>query len=409
MAALVEPNTALENQDAPEWFIILGQSSQDNLMEMITQAVGNYGSLSPDAIKEVITKFGRSVDESKVREIQRYFAIRAAFEAALVAFRGGYDQCEFLDGGNYGMVYKCTDRGQPDRALAVKQINIIEAIKILRRPDMELRDFLRREISYWQAIQDAGPHEGKQYIIELVNVIYTPAVTGHPVGGFPEGIPVSIVMEYAGAGSMDLQRLVAGNRLDEPQAKVIFRQICLALQYIHSIPVMHRDIKAENVLVIPTDPIAVSDHFGNHKMDAKGVPMWVPRNPNDPNAWRVKLIDFGFAKAIHESLAAPPTGGVGSFPAQEVIDHGPYGAPNDCYAMGVTLFYMLHARVFKNMLAGQNGKWIILRKHGVPVQADWRTTISISCRDLISRLVPTNPTERLTMDQVLEHAWFAEH
>lgn len=62
--------------------------------------------------------------------------------------------------------------------------------------------------------------------------------------------------------------------LDQAQVRFIMLQICSALGYLHSLQIMHRDVKPENVMI-------------------------------DPNTLNIKLIDFGFAKKIIDD---PDTG-----------------------------------------------------------------------------------------------------
>jgi serine/threonine protein kinase len=101
---------------------------------------------------------------------------------------------------------------------------------------------------------------------------------------------VCIVMEYAGAGCQDMCDAMGKIASDE-QAKNIFRKICSAVKHLHDMSVIHRDIKPDNILLVPTDPISSTDHCG--------VTTIVPRVRDDPNAWGVKLIDFGLSKAIN--------------------------------------------------------------------------------------------------------------
>jgi MAP/microtubule affinity-regulating kinase len=60
-------------------------------------------------------------------------------------------------------------------------------------------------------------------------------------------------------------------RINEDEAKVIFRQIVDAIAYIHQFNILHRDMKLENVLI-------------------------------DYATRKVKLIDFGYSVEIDPSL-----------------------------------------------------------------------------------------------------------
>ena len=58
---------------------------------------------------------------------------------------------------------------------------------------------------------------------------------------------IHIVMEHAGGGNL-CQYVKARKRLGEADARAIFVQILLAVEYLHTTGIVHRDIKLENVL-----------------------------------------------------------------------------------------------------------------------------------------------------------------
>ena len=74
-----------------------------------------------------------------------------------------------------------------------------------------------------------------------------------------------------------LTRLVTGrNRVNEDKARYIVRQICLAINFIHSRGIAHRDLKPDNILLQDDDP-------------------------EDPEKPRVKVTDFGFATSFMDN------------------------------------------------------------------------------------------------------------
>lgn len=75
-------------------------------------------------------------------------------------------------------------------------------------------------------------------------------------------------MEYISGGEL-YSRLKEVGRFKEKQAAEIIKNICLALNHIHSNNYVHRDIKLENVLMV------------------------------DKCLLNCKLIDFGFAEKIN--------------------------------------------------------------------------------------------------------------
>lgn len=59
---------------------------------------------------------------------------------------------------------------------------------------------------------------------------------------------IYLVMEYAERGEI-FDHLVANVRMKEEEAARVFTQILLAVNYCHRKGVVHRDLKAENVLL----------------------------------------------------------------------------------------------------------------------------------------------------------------
>lgn len=56
-----------------------------------------------------------------------------------------------------------------------------------------------------------------------------------------------IVMEFAGGGELK-QYVDQQGKLEEPEARRIFRQLVEAIDHCHALNVIHRDLKMENVL-----------------------------------------------------------------------------------------------------------------------------------------------------------------
>ena len=74
---------------------------------------------------------------------------------------------------------------------------------------------------------------------------------------------ICIVMEYICAGDL-LSYIKKRSKLSEPIAKFIFKQIILAIQFIHNHNIVHRDIKLDNILIDVDNKIKICD-FGVSK------------------------------------------------------------------------------------------------------------------------------------------------
>lgn len=119
---------------------------------------------------------------------------------------------------------------------------------------------------------------------------------------------VILVMEYVSGGSTHgFLKSKPNRRMDEEDARRIYRQVISALQYCHSKCVAHRDIKLENVM-----------------LDSRG---------------NVKIIDFGFSTCIPNDKKIKIFCGTPSYMAPEIVAKREFcGPPADIWASGVLLF-----------------------------------------------------------------------
>jgi MAP/microtubule affinity-regulating kinase len=168
------------------------------------------------------------------------------------------------------------------------------AMKIYKKyklEDANRRKSVKREIKLMEKMKN-------QHVVQLFEIIDT-----HKY--------VILVMEYIGGGSLHGYLKASKNkRLDEDDAKKVFRQIVEGLKFCHQRCITHRDIKLENVL-----------------LDEKGV---------------VKLIDFGFSTCIPNDRKIKIFCGTPSYMAPEIVRKTEYcGPPADIWALGVLLFTCL--------------------------------------------------------------------
>ena len=69
-----------------------------------------------------------------------------------------------------------------------------------------------------------------------------------------------MVMEYAGGGDL-LQFVKKRRRLDESEARIIFKQVAFGIAHCHCRSVLHRDIKLDNILLDKDGDVKICD-FG---------------------------------------------------------------------------------------------------------------------------------------------------
>lgn len=121
-------------------------------------------------------------------------------------------------------------------------------------------------------------------------------------------------MEYVGNISLhSYLKSKTTRRLDELEAKKVFRQLCHGVNYCHNRNVLHRDIKLENILL-------------------------------DENL-NVKIIDFGFSICIPPEKTLAIFCGTPSYMSPEIVTKCQYkGGPSDVWALGVVLYALLCGR-----------------------------------------------------------------
>ena len=107
----------------------------------------------------------------------------------------------------------------------------------------------------------------------------------------------------------DLKKHLTNGRISEDDARFYAIQIALALGYLHSNQIMHRDIKPGNIL-----------------MDADGY---------------ISVTDFGLAKIIETNEVAQTFCGTHEYLAPEMVAEAGHNFAVDWWALGVLIYEMI--------------------------------------------------------------------
>ncbi|KAG7219897.1 hypothetical protein INR49_018756 [Caranx melampygus] len=184
-----------------------------------------------------------------------------------------------------------------------------------------------------------------------------------------------LVMEYASGGEV-FDYLVAHGRMKEKEARAKFRQIVSAVQYCHQKHIVHRDLKAENLL-----------------LDA------------DMN---IKIADFGFSNEFTLGNKLDTFCGSPPYAAPELFQGKKYDGPEvDVWSLGVILYTLVSGSL---PFDGQNLKELrerVLRgKYRIPFY------MSTDCENLLKRFLVLNPAKRGTLEvredaenQIMKDRW----
>ncbi|KAJ3247450.1 putative protein serine/threonine kinase [Chytriomyces hyalinus] len=176
--------------------------------------------------------------------------------------------------GSYGEVFKGIDRSTGN-AVAIKVIDFEETEDGIEE--------IRREISILSELQ--SDHVTRYF------------------GSYVDGTQLCIIMEFCAGGScLDLIKLYP---LSEDLIAIILRETLQGIHYIHSQGMIHRDLKAANLLLTDTG--------------------------------HVKLADFGVSAQVTATITKKNTFcGTPYWMAPEVIVRSAYNSKTDIWSLGIT-------------------------------------------------------------------------
>jgi serine/threonine-protein kinase SRK2 len=268
-------------------------------------------------------------------------------------------QIRDVNRGAYGMVILARDKFTGDHF----------ALKFIERGPVHITEYVHREIVNHMKLRH--PH-----VIALREVFLTQR---HLV----------LVMEYAPGGDL-FSHVRARGGLPEDEARWYFQQIAIAIDYCHRLGVCSRDIKLENTLL--------------NSMPGPGIrPL-------------VKLCDFGFSKDRNYHSATTTRVGTPAYLAPEVVKSGNRnsydGAAADLWSLGVLLYVMVcgaypfRRREDDGLHAQERMEALLRRIEAVEYSFPVNIALSDEVKDLISRLLVSDPQRRATLADVMQHPWF---
>ncbi|KAI1155640.1 hypothetical protein F4825DRAFT_27033 [Nemania diffusa] len=180
-----------------------------------------------------------------------------------------------------------------------------------------------------------------------------------------------MLFEYVNGGQM-LDYIISHGKLKEKQARKFSRQIASALDYCHRNSIVHRDLKIENILISKTGDI--------------------------------KIIDFGLSNLFSPRGHLKTFCGSLYFAAPELLQARAYTGPEvDVWSFGIVLYVLVCGKVpFDDQSMPALHAKI---KKGIVDYPGW---LSNECRHLLSRMLVTDPRQRATMFEVMNHPWLTK-
>jgi serine/threonine protein kinase len=118
----------------------------------------------------------------------------------------------------------------------------------------------------------------------------------------------------------------------------------------------------------------------------------------------IKLIDFGLANSTKDSVALNTACGSPNYAAPEVISGQSYsGHEVDIWSCGVILYAMICGSLpFDDEQLAVLFMKIKQGNYRMPVQ------IPPDCKDLIRRMLQTNPVKRIKLSEIKQHRWYLQ-
>ncbi|XP_033879895.2 caM kinase-like vesicle-associated protein [Acipenser ruthenus] len=163
----------------------------------------------------------------------------------------------------------------------------------------------------------------------------------------------------------------------------VIRQVMEAVAYLHSLHIVHRNLKLENLV------------YYNRLKNSKIV-----------------ISDFHLAKLTNGLIKDPC--GTPEYLAPEVVARQRYGRPVDCWAIGVIMYILLSGNppfydetddedyenhdknLFRKILAGD-----------YEFDSPYWDDISDSAKGLVNRLMEVDQDQRLTTQEAINHEWIS--
>uniref|UniRef100_A0A8C1Z8A9 non-specific serine/threonine protein kinase n=1 Tax=Cyprinus carpio TaxID=7962 RepID=A0A8C1Z8A9_CYPCA len=250
-----------------------------------------------------------------------------------------------LGDGAFGKVYKAQN----------KETGALAAAKVIEtKSEEELEDYMV-EIDILASCNH-------QYIVKLLDAFFYDN-------------KLSIMIEFCPGGAVDATMLELDRGLEEPQIRVICKQILEALQYLHSMKIIHRDLKAGNILLTLDGDIKLAD-FGVSAKNTKTLQR------------RDSFIGTPYWMAPEVVMC-------------ETMKDAPYDYKADIWSLGITLIEMAQIEPPHHEL---NPMRVLLKiAKSEPPTLEKPAKWSMEFKDFLKKALDRNPETRPTAAQLLDH------
>ncbi|KAG0046353.1 hypothetical protein BGZ89_005328 [Linnemannia elongata] len=369
-----------------------------NLSTYGTSPHRTMASPSPQPVKETHTMMKDYDPMTGNKMINKYMVVRE------------------LGRGVHGKVKLCRDT-VTDELCAIKIVDKTTRRR-LGRAQLSNEQKIRREI----AIMKKCIHPNVVRLIEVIDD--------------PNARKIYLVLEYMEGGEVRWKDAEEKPILPLDDARAIFRDIVLGLEYLHMQGIIHRDIKPANLLLSADGTVKISDfgvsHFSEKNAldhDLENAPAFSSATQHQQWGDDLELAKTAGSPAFFAPelcyatsqtsfiLTSPTPRTVPSTPTGTLSTAGGYGwAPRppitkaiDIWALGVTLYCFVYGRCpFIAETEFELFNIIPRKQPSYPDSVPGRDHVEASLKDLLSRLLEKDVGKRITLREVKEHAWVTE-
>lgn len=192
-----------------------------------------------------------------------------------------------------------------------------------------------------------------------------------------------IIMELAEGGTLR-HRLERGEILSESTTRIIIHQVLLAVEYLHSEGITHRDLKPDNILMVSSDEESL-----------------------------IKLTDFGVSKAVDDATMMATFAGTPVFLAPEMwakrLGHvSSYTNAVDVWSIGIIMYLCITGELpiliptHFEYIRNKPNDFIIENKFS----CSWNFRDKPQATDLGLKLLKVEAKQRISVKDALKHDWF---
>ena len=256
-----------------------------------------------------------------------------------------YEIKENLGSGSYGTVVSAIQKSTREQ----RAIKLINKFKLCTE---EARNKIMNEVEILRKLDH--PHIVKVYEF------------------YEDEFNLYVVMELCRGGEL-LDNIIKNGSLSEIDTAIYMEQILSAVFYMHSMNIVHRDLKLENMLL------------------------------DNANSHRIKIADFGTATEFNPGKSLIQMIGTINYIAPEIFKKK-YNEKCDIWSCGVIMYILLTGKLPFHGKSKKITIDLIIKGSYTLDSKEW-VNISAASKNFIRKLLEITPSRRLSASEALKEQW----